>query len=358
MKKKDLISVINDLTARGELPGANKHISKTWQPDGLVGYMSCVMPVDTTKELHLSEEVYLGLVAVKHKRLFNDTSDMYICLSITLEGFAMTDCCSRNMLCYEMHLICKKQQLLSLHYPLAFGIYWAGTHFLLYCMEVHNNQFMPHQLLQLYAYQCMLLSTLCQNITNISFSHIADHLVLIFRALWYIRLHGLQTAKQIQGDVKFREKANIYPIRAPPEHNNQTGGKSGGPPDSGEKRGGPPERDQEPRDQKDGRGVDAETALRVPEIESGAGSGAVESSVLPPVESLARLEPGITTKQERSTTEAANAGSRCLQSLWAGRKATGPKQASYQLLPRWLSTKVCTHGVFADDSAADRFLLE
>jgi len=70
-----------------------------------------------------------------------------VCVSILLNALSY----NRNMLAYEMHLICKMQQQLGIEHPLAFGVYWAGVRFMLYCMEVRNERFVPIQLLQ---YSC------------------------------------------------------------------------------------------------------------------------------------------------------------------------------------------------------------
>jgi len=48
---------------------------------------------------------------------------------------------------YEMYLSCRMQRDLKIAHPLAFGIYWAGTTFFLYCMEVFGGKYVPHQLL-------------------------------------------------------------------------------------------------------------------------------------------------------------------------------------------------------------------
>jgi hypothetical protein len=39
------------------------------------------------------------------------------------------------MLCYEMHLLCKRQIAIGIQHPVSFGIYWAASRFMLYCME-------------------------------------------------------------------------------------------------------------------------------------------------------------------------------------------------------------------------------
>lgn len=105
--------------------------------------------------LHITERVYLGLAAIEHKRESSDVRDMcvpqtYPALPLLVTRYFSVIC--SNMLCYEMHLICKMQANLGIEHPLSFGIYWAGTRFLLYCMEVNvegtGRCYVPHLLLQ------------------------------------------------------------------------------------------------------------------------------------------------------------------------------------------------------------------
>ncbi|ELR22243.1 tau-protein kinase [Acanthamoeba castellanii str. Neff] len=97
-------------------------------------------------------------------------------------------------------MMCMQQVDLGWEHPFAFGIYWAGTRFLLYGMEVHHtnrgNQFHPHLLLQYSSSEPM-------------------ELVLIFRALWYLRLHAIQTAELAQRQpADLQRRANVYAAEA------------------------------------------------------------------------------------------------------------------------------------------------
>lgn len=151
LKKADLIKLVRQLRDSENIKDSVRYGFKRWQPDGIVGYTKKALE----KQLDggcLAETVYLGLVAIEHKKQCQDVEDLYdfnlcsamsICLSLLF--------CNRNMLAYEMHLICRRQQQLGIKHPLAFGIYWAGVRFMLYCMEVHNDRYVPIQLLQ---YSC------------------------------------------------------------------------------------------------------------------------------------------------------------------------------------------------------------
>lgn len=114
---------------------------------------------------------------------------------------------------------------LGWEHPFAFGIYWAGTRFLLYGMEVHHtnrgNQFHPHLLLQYSSSErtFVLLSFVPRisttTIADFSCTYTAMELVLIFRALWYLRLHAIQTAELAQRQpADLQRRANVYAAEA------------------------------------------------------------------------------------------------------------------------------------------------
>ncbi|KAL6071326.1 hypothetical protein QOT17_006348 [Balamuthia mandrillaris] len=153
--------------------------TKTWHPDGIVGLAgpACSNLVNND-QLIISECVYVGFLAIEHKKDSDDLSDI-------------------NTLTNEMYLLCCHQRKIGIQHPLAFGIYWAKDKFFLFCMETRQDkdkemEYIPHQLLQL------------------SSAKDSD-LVLIFRALWYLRLHGLHLAHLVETDVEdFFKNANIY----------------------------------------------------------------------------------------------------------------------------------------------------
>ncbi|KAL6054804.1 Somatic embryogenesis receptor kinase 2-like [Balamuthia mandrillaris] len=152
--------------------------NKTWRLDGIVGLAALACSNLVNNELIISECVYVGFLAIEHKKDSDDLSDI-------------------NTLTNEMYLLCCHQRKIGIQHPLAFGIYWAKDKFFLFCMETRQDkdkemEYIPYQLLQL------------------SSAKDSD-LVLIFRALWYLRLHGLHLAHLVETDVEdFFKNANVY----------------------------------------------------------------------------------------------------------------------------------------------------
>ncbi|KAL6063509.1 Glycogen synthase kinase-3 beta [Balamuthia mandrillaris] len=189
-----------------------RYSKKRWQPDGMVGFteeiVSQVFGSTDFAKCRISEDVFLGFVAIEHKKDTHEMADV-------------------NMLAYEMYLLCKAQKQIGMKYPLAFGIYWAGTIFMLFFMEVCEEKYVSHQILQLDSKE-------------------ADQLVLIFRALWYLRLHGRNLAHKMEtlSTAKFLATANVYVYVATSGGNSRgTPGSSGQSPNT-RKEESPGEKDQ------------------------------------------------------------------------------------------------------------------
>lgn len=64
---------------RGDVQTHPTHCIKRWQPDGLIGFTKSVMTGyirGSVDPYCISEHVYLGFIAIEHKKSEKDQSDM------------------------------------------------------------------------------------------------------------------------------------------------------------------------------------------------------------------------------------------------------------------------------------------
>jgi hypothetical protein len=76
LTKAELIEIIQTSDRQHE-KGTCK---RRWHPDGIIGYTEAVASkLGDLEGLRLTEDVFLGLAAIEHKKLKGDHSDMYAC---------------------------------------------------------------------------------------------------------------------------------------------------------------------------------------------------------------------------------------------------------------------------------------